>query len=75
MRNDYEFSITKVNYIISKLPQEDRDKLPEKVIKFFDVNSNNELLPNNFLKDNNLESVCDSVDKNFLKIIDYYINK
>lgn len=75
MDKDYEFSITKVNYIINRLPQEEKNKLPENVINFFDVNSNNELLPDNFLKDNNLEKACDNIDKKFLKIIDYYINK
>ncbi len=75
MDKNFEFSITKVNYIINKLSQDDRNKLPDNLIKFFDVNSNNELLPNDFLKDNNLEKSCDNTDKNFLKIIDYYLSK
>lgn len=75
MEKDFEYSITKVNHIINRLSQDDRNKIPENIINFFDVNSNNELLPNDFLKDNNLEKACDNIDKNFLKIIDYYINK
>ena len=75
MSKNYEYSITKVNYIINRLSQDDKDKLPNNIINFFDVNSNDELLQDDFTKSKNLLEMCDETDKNFLKIIDYYINK
>lgn len=74
MSNDYEFSITKVNYIINRLPQDEREKLPSNVMNFFEKNSNEELLSEEFLNTQNIFSLCNENDKKFLKIVDYYIN-
>lgn len=74
MDSSYEFSITKVNYIINKLPQEAKEKIPQNVINFFNTNANSELLPDNFLESKNIIYNCDETDKKFLKIVDYYIN-
>lgn len=73
MDNKYEFSITKVNYIINGLSEDEKMKIPQNVIDFFDDNSNKQLLSES---DINCGSVFDfsDMDKKFLKIIDYYLN-
>ncbi len=73
--NIYENSITKVNYIINKLPLDSLEKIPECVINFFEEYSNSELLQNSMLKTNNIMNQLNINDLKFLKIVDYYINK
>ena len=74
MNNEYEFSITKVNYVINSLPLDARQKIPENVVKFFNNNSNPELLSQDIKTQDILSSSFDENDFKFLKIIDYYIN-
>ena len=73
MDNKYEFSITKVNYIISGLSEEERIKIPQNVIDFFGDNSNEQLLSTSDTNCGNMFDFND-MDKKFLKIIDYYLN-
>lgn len=73
MDNKYEFSITKVNYIINGLSEDERMKIPQNVIDFFDGNSNEQLLSTFNINCGNMLNF-DDMDKKFLKIIDYYLN-
>lgn len=75
MNNEYEFSITKVNYVINSLPLESKNKIPENVKNFFSNNSNPELLSCDMQNKNIISESFNRDDLKFLKIIDYYINK
>lgn len=73
--DDVYKSITKINYIIQKLPEDSFQKVPPKVVNFFETYSDFELLKNEEFSAENIMSNLNENDLNFLKIIDYYINK
>ena len=64
------YEITKINYVINNLNDEDYERIPKKVVNFFNKGITDEF------KDNNLNALS-SMNNNelkLLKIIDYYIN-
>ncbi len=73
MDSKYELSITKINHIINGLSEAEKLRIPGNVINFFDNYSNDELLKTFDGIENKMSSFND-MDKNFLKIIDYYVN-
>ncbi len=74
MKNEYESSITKVNFVINNLPFESKEKIPQGVINFFSNYSNPELLTDDMKSKEILSASFNQDDLKFLKIIDYYIN-
>lgn len=72
---EYENSISKVNYIINNLSTEDYNKIPKNVVDFFNNNASDVFFKSEDIGAKKVMENLDATDLEFLKIIDYYINK
>ena len=67
------YAISQVYYIINKLDDEMKKKIPEELYEFFMENSDYEILKDLEITNDNIENITNEA-KMLLKIIDIYIN-
>lgn len=67
------YAISEVYYIINKLDEEIRNKIPNEIYEFFMVNSDYEILKDLDITNDNIENITNEA-KVLLKLIDIYIN-
>ena len=67
------YAISEVYYIINKLDEEERKKIPNEIYEFFMENSDYEILKNLNITKDNIENITNEA-KVLLKLIDIYIN-
>ena len=67
------YAISEVYYIINKLDEEIRNKIPNEIYEFFMVNSDYKILKDLDITNDNIENITNEA-KVLLKLIDIYIN-